>query len=216
MALTPGLLGHGHEVAVGNIPQVLRSLGESQGIGRDGSSVGTQGPNTCFLPQEGVRSDDGGFLGESGEEGQESWTLGFLGRKGESWGPGKGKHSYHFLLQLLCNVILEDSQPMLKGDDHKGCERHSLIISHQAPLVEGDGEKMSARSREEQGGAGTALPPLSPNPKPACPCVKLGRGPGMTRPPAAGTAATWPSPAASQVSRPPAPGPDSVPSAQTP
>lgn len=56
MALTPSLLGHGQEVAVGNLLQVLRSLAESQGIGRDGSCMSTQGPNTCLLPQEQVCS----------------------------------------------------------------------------------------------------------------------------------------------------------------
>lgn len=60
--------------------------------------------------------------------------------KGRELGNRKGQTprcSYHFLLQLLCIVVLEDGQPMLKGDDHKGRECYSLIISHQAPLVEG-------------------------------------------------------------------------------
>lgn len=86
LALTPRLLGHRHEVAVGNVPQVLRSLGESQGIGRDGSCMGTQGPSTCFLPQEGVCSDDGDFLGESGEEGQRAGHLGSWGEREEAGG----------------------------------------------------------------------------------------------------------------------------------
>ena len=54
--LTTDVLGHGHQVVVGSSPQVLRGLGQRQGVGRDGGGVGTQEPRGCFRPQEGVCS----------------------------------------------------------------------------------------------------------------------------------------------------------------
>lgn len=54
LTLTACLLGHGHEVVVANVPQVLRGLGQHQRIGCDGGCVGTQEPSTCFCPQECV------------------------------------------------------------------------------------------------------------------------------------------------------------------
>lgn len=54
LTLTTCLLGHGHEVVVGNIPQVLRGLGQHQRVGRDGGCMDTQEPSTCFRPQECV------------------------------------------------------------------------------------------------------------------------------------------------------------------
>lgn len=65
LALTPRFLSHGHQVVVGNIPQVLRSLGQRQGVGCDGGCVGTQEPSTCLLPQERVCLGNGGFLEDS-------------------------------------------------------------------------------------------------------------------------------------------------------
>lgn len=50
--LTACLLGHGHEVVVGHVPQVLGGLAQCQCIGRDGGCVGTQEPSTCFRPQK--------------------------------------------------------------------------------------------------------------------------------------------------------------------
>lgn len=65
LALTPCFLSHGHQAVVGNILQILRGLGQRQGIGCDGGCVCTQEPSTCLLPQERVRLRDGGFLEQS-------------------------------------------------------------------------------------------------------------------------------------------------------
>lgn len=42
---------------------------------------------------------------------------------------------YHSVLQLLGTPVLEDCQPVVKGNDHKGGEGHILILPHQATLV---------------------------------------------------------------------------------
>ena len=54
--LTTDVLDHGHEVVVGSSPQVLRGLGQRQGVGRDGGGMGAQETRGCFRAQEGVCS----------------------------------------------------------------------------------------------------------------------------------------------------------------
>lgn len=57
--------------------------------------------------------------------------------------PGQGRPGrkdrpplpYHSVLQLLRVLILEDGQPVVQGNDHKGGQRHRLVGPHQAPLV---------------------------------------------------------------------------------
>lgn len=58
------------------------------------------------------------------------------------------RYPYHSLLQLRCTLILEDGQPMVKGDDHKGSQGHGLVISYQAPLV---GARRKDVSQEGEG-----------------------------------------------------------------
>lgn len=96
-------------------------------------------------------------------------------KKGGELGKSKGQTPrcpYHFLLQLLCSVVLEDDQPMLKGDDHKGRKCYSLIISYQAPLVKW-GRKEDVNQKQGRAGrsshVGSSVQP--PSPEPAWPCV---------------------------------------------
>lgn len=73
------------------------------------------------------------------------------GLPGQGW-PGRKNRArlpYHSVLQLLRIVILEDVQPMVKGNDHKGGQCHCLVRPHQAPLVRREKERLSGQSCEE-------------------------------------------------------------------
>lgn len=57
---------------------------------------------------------------------------------------------YHSLLQLLVTAVLEDGQPVVKGDNHEGGERHSLVIPYQAPLVRRDRDRQAGGEGPKQ------------------------------------------------------------------
>lgn len=92
---------------------------------------------------------------------------------------------------------------MMEGNDHKGRERHSLVIAHQAPLVNGGEKRCQARA----GGAPTYALEIDHSSL-ACPYEAQGRSPGRSRLPVAGAEAIGLSPVVSQTSLPPAHGPN--------
>lgn len=96
----------------------------------------------------------------------DTWVL----RSSRESQPAQGRRGrpYHSLLQLLCSPVLEDGQPVMKGDDHKGRQGHRLVIAYQAPLVSAGREAISQEGRRQE--SAHRHPWAPPPAAPACPC----------------------------------------------